>query len=353
MPLINTSVSTLAAHLQLNSSVRSLQRSLMDAQKELSSGVKADLVAALRDRAAEDVDLRNALNDSAEFKGTTELVASRMDMMQTALGGVREMASQMRNTALTSRDSVSRGYLQEAAATAIDRINSFLNAQMGGRTLFAGIRTDMAPMQPGTTVNTATGYSPQQAVSQVITNLGPIVDAASAVAVANGADGVSAIFDDSNSDPNLRYSTTFYNGATTGTVTARLDRGYEIDYGVRADDPAMRELLQGLYMLASVPYGSVPEDAFLAWQDEAVAHINAGFQGVIDLSAELGYKQSVVNDAITQHEATIVQLNNQVATLEAADPFETALRLSQLQTQLEATFSLTARMSELSLTKFL
>jgi flagellar hook-associated protein 3 FlgL len=139
----------------------------------------------------------------------------------------------------------------------------------------------------------------------------------------------------------------------TGTTTARLDHGYEISYGVRADDPAMRELLQGLYMLASVPYGSVPEDAYIAWQDEAVSHINAGFQGVIDLSAELGYKQSVVNNAITQHEAAIVQINNQVATLEAADPFETALRLSQLQTQLEATFSLTARMSELSLTKFL
>ena len=353
MPLINTSVSTLAAHLQLNSSVRSLQRSLMEAQKELSTGRKADLVAALRDRAAEDVDLRNALNEVSEFKSTTRLVASRMDTMQTALSGMRDMAGQMRNTALTSRDAVSREYLQEAAATAIDRVNSFLNAQIAGRTLFAGIQTDTAPMQEANTVNGGTGLSPQQAVNQVIANLGPIADAASALAVANGPDGVGALFDDSNSDPNLRYSTTFYNGAATGATTARLDRGYEIGYGVRADDPAIRELLQGLYMLASVPFGSVPEDAFIAWQDEAVAHINAGFQGVIDLSAELGYKQSVVNDAITQHEAAIVQLNNEVATLEAADPFETALRLSQLQTQLEATFSLTARMSQLSLTKFL
>ena len=353
MPLINTSVSTLAAHLQLNSSVRSLQRSLMDAQKELSTGRKADLVAALRDRAAEDVDLRNALNDITEFKSTTELIASRMDTMQTALSGVRDMASQMRNTALTSRDDVSRRYLQQAASTAIDRINSFMNAQIAGRTLFSGIETASAPLQEANTVNGGTGFSPQQAVNQVIANLGPITDAASAIAVANGADGVSAIFDDSNSDPNLRYSTTFYNGASTGALTARLDRDYEIDYTVRADDPAMRELLQGLYMLASVPYGSVPEDAFIAWQDEAVSHINAGFQGVIDVSAELGYKQSVVNNAITQHEAAIVQINNEVATLEAADPFETALRLSQLQTQLEATFSLTARMSQLSLTKFL
>jgi len=110
---------------------------------------------------------------------------------------------------------------------------------------------------------------------------------------------------------------------------------------------------QGLYMLASVPSGSVPDDAFAAWQDEAVKHIDAGFQGVIDVSAELGYKQSVVSDALTRHDATIAQLNNQVSNLEAADPFQTSLRLSQLQTQLEATFSITARMNELTLTKFL
>ncbi len=346
-------ISTLASHLQLNSSIRSLQSQMMDAQKELSTGRKADLVAALRDRAAEDVDLRNALNDITEFKGTAEVVASRMDTMQAALGGVRGIADQMRNTALTSRDAVSRRYLQEAASTALDRVNSFLNAQVAGRTLFSGIQTDLAPMQAMTIVNAGTGFSPQQAMDQVIANLGPITDAASALAVANGADGVNSIFDDTNSDANLRYSTTFYNGATTGTVTARLDNGYQIDYGLRADDPAFRELQQGLYMLASVPYGSIPDDAYAAWQDEAVRHINNGFQGAIDVSAELGYKQSVVDTAITQHEATLAQLNNQVANLEAADPFETSLRLSQLQMQLEATFSITARMHELSLTKFL
>jgi hypothetical protein len=41
-----------------------------------------------------------------------------------------------------------------------------------------------------------------------------------------------------------------------------------LDYGLRADDPAFRELQQGLSMLAAVPYGSIPDDAYAAWQDE-------------------------------------------------------------------------------------
>ena len=63
-----------------------------------------------------------------------DIVASRMDTMQAALGGVRDIADQMRSTALTSRDAVSRRYLQEAASTALNRINSFLNAEVAGRT---------------------------------------------------------------------------------------------------------------------------------------------------------------------------------------------------------------------------
>jgi flagellar hook-associated protein 3 FlgL len=195
-----------------------------------------------------------------------------------------------------------------------------------------------------TTVNGTTGFSPQQAVDQVIANLGPITDAASALAVANGADSINSVFDDTNSDANLRYSGTFYNGASTGTVTARLDNGYQIDYGVRADDPAFRELQQGLYMLASVPYGSIPDDAYAAWQDEAVRHINNGFQGAIDVSAELGYKQSVVNTAITQHgprssSSTIRSLTRgrrSVPGFVAPGPVADAAG---------ATFSITARMS--------
>jgi flagellar hook-associated protein 3 FlgL len=136
-------------------------------------------------------------------------------------------------------------------------------------------------------------------------------------------------------------------------VTTRLDNGYQVDYGVRADDPAIRQVLEGLYMLASVAPGSVPDEAYAAWQDTAITRLVDGYQAVVDLSAQLGFKEAMINDAITRHQATMAQLNNQVADLEAADPYETAMRLSQLQTQLEATFSITARMNELTLTKFL
>jgi flagellar hook-associated protein 3 FlgL len=346
-------ISTLASYLQLNSSIRSLRQSLIDGQQELSTGRKADLMAALGTRTADAVDLRNAYDEITEFKSTADLVGTRLDVMQTALGSIKDAVDKARVQVLTASSPVTRQQLPAMARTAIEQINSLLNTQIEGRSLFAGIETDTRAMQALAAVNASTGYSPQQAVDQVIANLGPITDAASALAVANGPDGIGSIFDGSNSDPNLRFTSTFYNGATTGTITARLDRGYQIDYGVRADDPAIREALQGLYMLAAVPAGSVPDDAYTAWQNEALTHLNNGFEGIIGVAAEVGYKQSAVAEVATRHQSTIAQINTQIVNLEQADPYETAAKLNQLQTQLEATFQVTARLSKLTLTNYL
>jgi flagellar hook-associated protein 3 FlgL len=106
-------------------------------------------------------------------------------------------------------------------------------------------------------------------------------------------------------------------------------------------------------MLAAVPYGSVPDDAYQAWQNEAVTRINAGFQGIIDAAGELGFKQAMVQEAADRHEAARTFLNNRVADIERADPYETAIRFSELQTQLESSFAITTRLANLTLTNFL
>jgi len=346
-------ISTLATFFQLNDSIRSLQQSLLDGQKELSTGRKADLMAALGNQAASDVDLRNAYAEATTFKTTAGVVSTRLDAMQTALTSVKDAIDKARTQTLTATSPLARQQLQQLAKTTIDQIGSLLDTQFDGRYLFSGMQTDMPPLQEQNTVNATTGLSPQQAVAQIIANLGPMTDAASALNVANGADGVSSLFDDSNSNANLRYTPTLYNGATSGTLTARLDRGYQIDYGLRADDPAVRDALQGLYMLAAVPSGSVPDDAYAAWQSEALAHLDKGFQGVIGMASTVGYQQSAVADVMARHDSTLTQLNTQIVNLEQADPYETAAKLSQFQSQLEATFTVTARMSQLSLTKFL
>src|SRR5262245_9483509 len=345
-------ISTLAINMQLSNSINRVQRSLYDAQREMSSGRKADLMAMVDNGAHEPVDLRTVLTEVENFQSTASLTAARLDSMQSVLAGANDVVTQARTAALTGRDAVSRRLLQDMAAGSIAQLGSLLNTQLGGRALFAGIRFDTRPMQEANTVNPTSGLSPMQVIQQVIAANGPITDAASALNVVSGPDGLDAVFGDTHRDGTMSFSRTFYNGATTGSVIARLDHGYELDYGMRADDQAFRQVLEGMYMLSAVPYGSIPDDAFIAWQDEAVSRINAGYQGIIDNAGDLGFKQQMVQEAGDRHDATRTFLNNRIANLEAADPYQTAIRFSQLQSQLESTFAITTRLANLSLTKF-
>src|SRR5262245_47267555 len=95
-------ISTLATFFQLNDSIRSLQQSLLDGQKELSTGRKADLMADLGNQAAGDVDLRNTYAETTEFKTTAGVVSTRLDVMQTALTGIKDSLDKARTQALTA-----------------------------------------------------------------------------------------------------------------------------------------------------------------------------------------------------------------------------------------------------------
>lgn len=348
-----TSISTSAIFRQLGGNIQSLQRSMLEAQKEVSTGVKSDIIAAFADGGERIVDLRNLRLGIEEMKGGAELVASRLETVQQALAGIRQVTERFRDQVLVASDPISRRYLQDAAQLAIEQVTALLNTQIGGRYLFSGIAVETRPIQGAATVNPATGVSPGQVVAQVIATQGPIVDAASALAVANGPDGIATVFDDTHSNPNFRYASTFYNAATGGAVTAHLEAGLDLDYGARADQPGIRDLLEGLHMLAGLPYATVPDDAYGAWQSAAFGRIAGGLQQVIDLAGEVGSAQQVVAESIERHEAALTQLSTQVVRLEQADPFESATRLSILQTQLEATFSITARISRLSLINYL
>jgi flagellin-like hook-associated protein FlgL len=104
-------ISTLAVHMQLNSSINRIQRSLFDAQKEMSSGRKADVMAMVEGGAREPVDLRTMLTETEEYQSTATLTASRLETMQRVMGSVNEVVTNARTQALTGRDAVSRRYL--------------------------------------------------------------------------------------------------------------------------------------------------------------------------------------------------------------------------------------------------
>ena len=142
-------------------------------------------------------------------------------------------------------------------------------------------------------------------------------------------------------------------GAKIDPLQVRIDNGIDLEYGLRADNPAIRKILDALFALATTDLdvndvGGFREIARLAADD-----LNTGRSMVSDLSAELGVKENVLDTTEARHKDFLVVTETQLDQVENVDMADTVSRLTQTQTNLEASFKLLASVRNLSLANYI
>ncbi len=84
--------------------------------------------------------------------------------------------------------------------------------------------------------------------------------------------------------------------------------------------------------------------------DAAVVAAGEAIGDMVALRSEMGSDQERVSRANDALELQVAHLNEQVVRFESVDPYETATRINLLISQIETSYALTARISQLSLT---
>ncbi|MFU8863086.1 MAG: flagellin [Rhodobacterales bacterium] len=337
-----------------------LSQRLAQAGQEASTGIKADIFRSLGLRASEALTLRAGMARNETFISSNEMLASRLDLTALTLRQARDAAQGFLDLAISNTESPTQtaSALQRAAQTALDRLIGNMNASFRGVPLFAGTDSAQPPLQGWDTVNAATGLAPRDVLALTID--GGIGDAADAAAKAAR---LADIFASATVLPEeARFENTFFNGtpllADDGTalprVAARLDEGTVLPHGIQANDPAFTDLLRGLSMFAATDTATIADpEAYRIWVGDAVNAISRGIAGMIDTESRLGGQQQTVDQTLKNQRERHVLYNSQVLSLEGVDPYEAATRLTNLQTQLEATYTVTARLSRLSFLNFM
>lgn len=151
-------------------------------------------------------------------------------------------------------------------------------------------------------------------------------------------------------DPAGGFATMGYLGDTGGTLQKKVATDKLVEINVRADDPAIKNTLQAaaLAALADRMVGLPHEIKAGLLQDSATRLFGAS-GGMTAIQSRIGFIEEAV-------ERSSVEMGSQKTTLAmlrgemiSADPFETASRLQAVQLQLETHYTVTARMSQLSL----
>lgn len=329
------SIGDRAQSLILSRRSATLKDSIQNLSDEATTGLVRNKTERLNGDYVPIAGIEATLTQLRAYHAVTSEAGMIANHMQVALTGISDSASMLSSSLLAAASSNSPSRINTLGFDATQRLHSAmaaLNTRMGERSLFAGVATDNSAVAPTETMMSALD---------------------SAIAGALSSADVETAVNDWFADPNGFAAVVYQGGGSMDPVPIGPDQQVQID--VTAQDPAIRSMIKGLAMASllqrGVLAGSDVARADLAKRaGESLASSQTGFA---ELAARLGTAEASIVNAGVQNDAQKSALETARLGLLSVDPYETATKLQEAQTQLETLFAITSRMSRLSLVNFL
>ena len=344
-------VSTLSLLNAPRHSVYDSQRQLIDAQTELSTGRHADVGLKLGGRTAEAITLRNGVDQSQSIIDMNGLTATELNLSQTSLSQLVDLAHRFSATLIGARNAANgQEVVKTAAKSALESLGSILNLSHSGKFVFAGINSDVAPLGDYLATPPSAGKSAVDAA--FLAEFGTSQSGAGVGAISPAAMDTFLNGNFANLFAPAAWSSGFSTASDTNR-TARIDESYTIDVSATINEAPFREIARAFTMAFDLGTGSLNQASFERLVDTAVSVAGAATQGMGSIEGRLGAAQKVVSDSTQQLQQRNTILSREIAALEGVDQYEVSTRVNALTTQLEASYSITARISKMSLLNYL
>lgn len=147
-------------------------------------------------------------------------------------------------------------------------------------------------------------------------------------------------------------------GSPRSTAMARVDDSVTVQYGVQADEDAIRQQLQAIAVFGT--FSTSPTGQYAGGQVAALSlrvtqalTKQPGQQRLEDIQTDLAMSQNTMKDAGTRQTQAKAQLQSIIDQAESASPDQVASEILSLQNALQASYQVTSSLSQLSLVKFL
>lgn len=359
MTWISSQLSTLQQNISNRQNVKDASLRLHRAGQELATGLRYDVYKDLGPTSAVTLSLRSKVDQIEALKNSNGVLSNKISVMLKASDNVRQALENVFSLVTVNQSKNSSGIetLQLQASETLQSVTVMLNQNYGGVHLFAGNDSAELPVQAWSKKNTATGYSPEEVVKSV-TGSGP----SSVAEVTSIVAELKDIYNSENSEnPDTNFERTFFNGSaledTNGDpntrVTARIETSRVLEFGVQANDDPFREILRGLAMLSAIDPSSIEdEDAYRSWMSEINSTLASGISGALDVSTKLGFYQQVIEDTISRQIDLSFVYQEQINNFESIDHYTAATELSAMESQLQAAYTISNRISKLSILNF-
>ncbi len=344
-------ISTLAILTAPRQSIYESQRQILDAQTELSTGRHADVGLTLGSKTSQVIGLRNGFERNNSIIDMNGLASTELDLTQSAISSLIDVAHQFSSNLIGARNALNgQEVVKTAAKSALESITSILNQAHSGKFLFSGINTDVAPLENYLATPPSAGKAAVDAAflaefgtAQNGAGVGAIT-AAQMDTFLNGS--FASLFAPATWSP-------AFSSASDQNRIARIDTDYSVEISTNANEAAFRDLVMAVTMAFDLGTGSLNQAAFEKVVDKAVTVSAAAAQEAALIAGQLGTAEKAISDTtlLLKHRNEI--LNSEIVSLEGVDQYEVSTRINLLTTQLEASYTITARINQLNLMNYL
>jgi flagellar hook-associated protein 3 FlgL len=331
------SMGDMASSFQMRIQAGQTRANLSRLSAEVTTGLKADIGKEVSGDFTAFSGIERGLRVTDAYRTANIETATLFAAAQTALDNVQEKGRNISTALLTAQSAEDLTLMQATGENARQQFNSVvsnLNTRLSGRSLFAGAGTDGPAL--------ASGEDMMAELVTVTTGLTTAVDVSAAV---------DAWFDDVGGG----FETTGYLGSLNDLGPMNIADDETAEMGIRSDDPEIRDFLKAFAKAALVGHntmsGNVTETAELMGIAASELITNDG--DLTGIRTQIGTTEERIETAQARIEAERSGFEMARNNLLSADPYETATRLQEVYAQMEALYTITARIASLKFTDYI
>ncbi len=305
--------------------------------QEAVTGIQADLTKATNGRVGNAHLMQKALNDIEQETRINSVSASRLELTMQGISGVQKAVTGIDTKAILALASGSAPgveTVQNEAEANLRNTMYALGLKQGSRNLFSGNATDKPP------------YADPDILLEDIRNI---------MSTAGSPSDIETALDTYFNDPAGGFATKIYLGGTEAASPLRLANDDKINVDIRGDNQTLKDLLRGLATIATADSSGFAIDSV---EFSQVFSAGSSFTGnaatnLIVMEGQLGIHTQAINQANARNADEKLALQTAYQSLVGRDEYEAAAELKLLETQLQSSYVITSRMSDLSLTNYL
>ncbi len=337
---------------QLVADSTATQTQLNKLTQQSASGQVSDTYEGLGNTAYVSIDLRPQMAELTAFQQNITNATTQLDTTQNVLGQLESIASTFSSDALGADMTMSTGVtgLAAQAQAALQQVAGLLNTQSNGQYAFAGADSANPPINTGNLTTFANAAGAQ--VSGLGTSGAGTTLVDSLVTLAGTANFAYPGSSDAGTTPTAVLTPTGQ-GQNVPTAFVAGQNTYAAQTGAGTTGSYVRDLIAGLASLAGLSSTTANESTLQSYGAGISQLLQAAATAITTEEAGFGQVQSELTAQSTNLSATLTSLTTQVSSVENVNVTATAAALSQVQTQLQASYQLIAGLKQLSLTAYL